>query len=835
MRNFNSKYKYLHISYEDFTLENFKLEIMKIFKLNTTYSIILKISSDNNTIFKMCGPQIGIVIGNEHNLEYYSKLYNLILTRIETTIDNYNYIDTVEGLELMYCVIIPQKELTLKNISNYSLKQQMINKQQVKKTFNQNLLPLTVDTSYYGFKILSEDRQKLIQLIKGNIHLSKYDKDIIFNDKDKIFIYTSPNKKNKYIIVSKELEANNYVRYIFDLETGIYINKIKDTTFSDFNNNNILFNRTIGNVTLTIKDKNVIQYKVVNKLRPIKKVNFNISDRNINFGSFDLETFRDSDGLAKVYALGFFTSIDKLPKLYYLTDYPDLDKSKLILKCIDDMLVSKYNNFIFYVHNLGHYDIVFLYNILLQTNLEKGYEYYNIKTTMRDNTIIKLDIKIKVYFKTEENLNKFKTIKISFVDSLNLLNLSLEKLTKEFNVDVRKGKFPHVFVNKNTLNYIGNKPDIHFYDNMNINDYKLIPKINWNLKSECLKYLNRDIIGLYQVMNEFSRLIYIYFNVQMTDALTITRLALNIFKNKYYKNINIPSINKIYLFNFIKEGYYGGITDVYIPHGSDLIYLDVNSLYPYAALNPMPGTDCYYIESFDDKGLDLDHLFGFFYARVKTNDLYIGLLPVHKDNRLICPNGEFYGIWSSEELKYARSKGYEITVIKGYQFNKVNNIFDDYIYDLFNKKKNSSGFLKLIYKSLLNNFLGRFGLNIIKPITQTVNKDRRDYIFSTRTVHSHTFLNEDKFLITYSPTISKEICSDHGLDIMKVLEKESKTNIENSLDIFKDVSIATAAFVTSYARIFINNIKLEILENGGKIYYSDTDSIVLNKTYLNNN
>ena len=41
--------------------------------------------------------------------------------------------------------------------------------------------------------------------------------------------------------------------------------------------------------------------------------------------------------------------------------------------------------------------------------------------------------------------------------------------------------------------------------------------------------------------------------------------------------------------------------------------------------------------------------------------------------------------------------------------------------------------------------------------------------------------------------------------------------------------------MTSYARIFIYKIKLEILENGGNIYYSDTDSIVLDKTYLNVN
>ena len=40
------------------------------------------------------------------------------------------------------------------------------------------------------------------------------------------------------------------------------------------------------------------------------------------------------------------------------------------------MLVNRYNNFIFYVHNLGHYDIVFLYNVLLNFNLSKGYDYY---------------------------------------------------------------------------------------------------------------------------------------------------------------------------------------------------------------------------------------------------------------------------------------------------------------------------------------------------------------------------------------------------------------------------------------------------------------------------
>jgi DNA polymerase type B, organellar and viral len=37
-----------------------------------------------------------------------------------------------------------------------------------------------------------------------------------------------------------------------------------------------------------------------------------------------------------------------------------------------------------------------------------------------------------------------------------------------------------------------------------------------------------------------------------------------------------------------------------------------------------------------------------------------------------------YGLWSSEELNFAKSKGFEVTVIKGYNFNKVENIFNDY-------------------------------------------------------------------------------------------------------------------------------------------------------------
>src|SRR6266850_1513361 len=45
---------------------------------------------------------------------------------------------------------------------------------------------------------------------------------------------------------------------------------------------------------------------------------------------------------------------------------------------------------------------------------------------------------------------------------------------------------------------------------------------------------------------------------------------------------------------------------------------------------------------------------------------------------------------------------------------------------------------------------------------------------------------------------------------------------------FTDVSIVISAMITSYARIYMNKIKLDILNRGGKLYYMDTDSIVTN-------
>jgi hypothetical protein len=143
-------------------------------------------------------------------------------------------------------------------------------------------------------------------------------------------------------------------------------------------------------------------------------------------------------------------------------------------------------------------------------------------------------------------------------------------------------------------------------------------------------------------MDTFNKYVFTNYGVQMTDALTISRLALNIFLDKYLKESKIPVISQN-MYNDIKKAYYGGLTEVYKPYGKNLYYYDVNSLYPYVALNSMPGIHCTYLESLDNSYLDLKELFGFFYCEIETKDSYLGLLPVHTNFELIMPNGKWEG------------------------------------------------------------------------------------------------------------------------------------------------------------------------------------------------
>jgi hypothetical protein len=106
-----------------------------------------------------------------------------------------------------------------------------------------------------------------------------------------------------------------------------------------------------------------------------------------------------------------------------------------------------------------------------------------IKLLKRDNAILKLTFKYKLNEKGPEYT-------LTFYDSLLILNDSLRKLSKSFNVDNKKDYFPYGFLNNEelNLNYKGNVPDIKYFLNSFGKDSSEASK---EYKVYSQKYLNK--------------------------------------------------------------------------------------------------------------------------------------------------------------------------------------------------------------------------------------------------------------------------------------------------------------------------------------------------------
>jgi DNA polymerase type B, organellar and viral len=151
-------------------------------------------------------------------------------------------------------------------------------------------------------------------------------------------------------------------------------------------------------------------------------------------------------------------------------------------------------------------------------------------------------------------------------------------------------------------------------------------------------------------------------------------------------------------------------------------------------------------------------------------------------------------------------------------------VFKSYIYDIFDHKVNATNSTqKSIAKSLLNNLLGRFGIDLEKYETSLLTDEEFESMLHVRNIKGvHTI--GDKHLVSYSTGLNYNLINNLGMDLNEVLKSHKDSEIKAQ----SASSVVMSAAVTAYARIIITKHKLDILSRGGELYYSDTDSIVTN-------
>jgi len=424
-------------------------------------------------------------------------------------------------------------------------------------------------------------------------------------------------------------------------------------------------------------------------------------------------------------------------------------------------------------------------------------------------------------------LNTKTKTKFKILDSIQMLNGSLDSLCKSFNIVNQKGIFPHSFVNKDNLFYIGDTPSLIYFKNMPLSLYNKINTSNWDLKSEALKYLHSDVLGLLEVMTKFNEKIYNLYSLNITNFVTAPKLAAAIFTSNFYKDSDDLKIKMIRgnVEKEIREAYFGGNVDAFINKIDKAYYYDMNSQYPFAMLNDLPvGNPTLTNDT------NLNNYFGFVYGEITAPNYERLRIPYiqmrdEKTDIISCPRGSFSRMIFSEEMKEAIKDGYSIKVKYGYKFERGINLFKNYVDTFYNIKKTTKDPVeKALSKLLLNSLYGKFGMKDIISNMKILSKKEANKITKNYNYSIFAELGEDKVLVKYSSKLPEPLTS-------LIKDKKDKLNEIPISSLSRKRGVPSAvhisAAISAYARMSINKFKNI---PGNPCIYSDTDSVVLPKT-----
>lgn len=414
-----------------------------------------------------------------------------------------------------------------------------------------------------------------------------------------------------------------------------------------------------------------------------------------------------------------------------------------------------------YFHNLK-FDGEYILNFLLSN----GYEWIENKKERRDNTFTTLITDTGLWYMIEIYFKVGKTTKsVKILDSLKILNFSVDKIAKDFDLPIQKLEI----------------------------DYNEIREVNHELTEKEKEYIRNDVTIMALALEEmFSRGL-----TKMTigsNALTYYEEHLGAFKS-YFPVLNYE------MDSVIRKSYKGGWTYANPKHTNKLIgegiVIDKNSMYPFQLCDKLLpfGEPIYYTGH---------------YEADKTHPLYVETITCSfkiKENKLptiqlkntmgYIPNeyiedtkGEYVTITLTNVDYELFIKHYDVDVLEyhgGYKFKGIKGLFNNYVDTWMSEKnkakKENNPSMYIISKLLLNSLYGKFGLN---PNTR-----------------------------------SKKPYLEDGVLKMEFLPYEIRDSI------YVPVACFTTAYARSDIITSAQNIRDYSLEKYGKDYflYSDTDSI----------
>lgn len=403
---------------------------------------------------------------------------------------------------------------------------------------------------------------------------------------------------------------------------------------------------------------------------------------------------------------------------------------------------------------------------------------------------IEKDIKFKIISanKTVYSAEIFyKEKKIKLRCSYRLTMLSLKNLSKLANVE-QKGIFPYKILDKNLKeNMIINKNMFNNYNEYLFFKEKYGKKINTYkiLEEYCIndaEITKKAIIKYWEIIEE---------NGLKNNGRILTAAKLSI-ENYFKDNFIIKKKINIKYDRIIRRGYFGGRTEVFgNPYDDEiLLHHDWSGMYAQCMSEKVLGGEI--IESNIIKSIEEP---GFYWIRFKQN-LEFPILPIKRE-KLLFVNGEFEGWYWFEEILLAIQYKVEILSIKKMISSQYYDHFIKEFVNTNNKIRELGPLHKQIGKNNNNTFYGRLGMDPNRLEEEIINN-----------------INDEK---NY-----EKIIEINGAYIGYKRKEKSVSNI------------LISASITSKARIKLYKGMINVMQNGGRLLYTDTDSIIAafkKKTY----
>lgn len=251
-----------------------------------------------------------------------------------------------------------------------------------------------------------------------------------------------------------------------------------------------------------------------------------------------------------------------------------------------------------------------------------------------------------------------------------------------------------------SLSTIGRKMGVSLKGDMDLNAPITDPR--WK------DYNNRDTLVLWEAVSKLQNAVMdLGGQVKATAAST----AMDLFRRRYLRREILPHRS---LHAFFRDCYVGGRTEVfdYRRRIGEMNYYDVNSLYPFACLRPLP-VELIERGSRPTEGLpsynhETEALFANCLVEV-PDSVAVPPLPTRSNGKLIFPVGRFWGSWSTPDLENLRLAGGKVVRTSRFYRFRCEPIAREMMTELYAERKSDRPEMQVAAKGLMNSWYGKFG------------------------------------------------------------------------------------------------------------------------------